>query len=361
MLLWLTNFLVDFYRPFYVFNYITLRCVLAAASALLLSLIFGKPMINWLRKMQVGQVVRNDGPQTHLKKSGTPTMGGVLVLASVIISSLLWANLNNIYIWVLIFTLVVFGGIGFLDDFLKLVLKHPRGLKSRWKYLLQSIFALIAGVILFFHFNRYMDLSIAIPYTKSVVIPLGSLGFILLSYFVVVGSSNAVNLTDGLDGLAIVPIGLVAAGLAIFAYATSNATFAYYLHLVYIPGTQEVAIFLSAVFGASLGFLWFNAHPADVFMGDVGALALGAALGVAAIILRQELILFIMGFIFVIETVSVILQVGSYKLRKKRIFKMAPIHHHFEQLGLSETKVTIRFWILTILFVLIGLASLKIN
>lgn len=361
MALWLTNWLMEFYRPFYVFNYITLRLILAAATALLISLIFGKFSIRLLQKMQVGQVVRDDGPQTHLKKTGTPTMGGILILFSVTVSSLLWANLNNIFIWVLLFSLLFFGLIGFLDDFLKLVLKHPRGLKSRWKYALQSLFAIIIAFVLFFYFNQYMNLSLVIPYTKNLSIPLGAVGFILLSYFVIVGSSNAVNLTDGLDGLAIVPIGLVALGLAVFAYATSNATFSYYLHLIYIPGTQEVAIFCAAIFGASLGFLWFNAHPAEVFMGDVGALALGAALGVAAIILRQELVLFIMGFIFVIETVSVILQVGSYKLRKKRIFKMAPIHHHFEQLGLSETKVTVRFWILTILFILIGLASLKIN
>ncbi|MCF6807739.1 phospho-N-acetylmuramoyl-pentapeptide-transferase [Thiotrichales bacterium 19S9-12] len=360
MLLWLTNFLTNFYHPFYIFNNVSLRCILAAATALIISLVLGKPMISWLKRLQVGQVIRQEGPQTHLTKQGTPTMGGVLIIASILIASLLWAKLSNFYIWVLIFTLVLFGMIGFLDDFLKLVLNHSKGLKSRWKYLLQSLLGLLVGIVLFFHFNQYMDLSLAIPYTQSLVIPLGAFSFIILSYFVTVGSSNAVNLTDGLDGLAIVPIGLVALGLAVFAYATGNATFAYYLHLEYIPHTEEIAIFLCAIFGASLGFLWFNTHPADVFMGDVGALALGAALGVAAIIVRQELVLFIMGFIFVVETVSVILQVGSYKLRKKRIFKMAPIHHHFEQLGLSETKVTVRFWIVTILCVLIGLASLKI-
>ena len=360
MLLIFFNWLGDFYRPFYIVNYISLRMVLAAVTALILSIYLGKPLIKWLQKMQIGQVVRDDGPQAHLSKAGTPTMGGVLVLFSIIISALLWSNLYSIYTWILLGVLIGFGIIGFLDDYLKLVRKHSGGLKSRYKYLFQSIVGIVFSVIIYFHFDQYMILALSIPYTKAYVITLGA-WFILLGYFVIVGSSNAVNLTDGLDGLAITPIIMVALGMGIFAYATSNATFADHLGLLFIPGTEEVVIFCAVIAGSGIGFLWYNTYPAEVFMGDVGALSLGAVLGCIALILRQELILFIMGFIFVVETFSVILQVGSYKLRKKRIFKMAPIHHHFELKGWPEPKVVVRFSIITALFVLIGLASLKIR
>jgi phospho-N-acetylmuramoyl-pentapeptide-transferase len=360
MLLWLANWLTEYNRIFFVFNYIALRSVLAALTALLIAIIIGKPMIRWLQKMQIGQMIRDDGPQSHLSKKGTPTMGGCLILFSIAISVLLWSDLTNKFTWVLLFVTLSFGLIGFLDDYLKLSKKNAKGLRAKWKYLMQSVFGLITVVAIFLVLNPYMDLSISIPFTKQLVIPLGGF-FVIFGYFVIVGSSNAVNLTDGLDGLAILPIVMVAAGLGAFAYVSSNANFASYLLMNYIAGTGDVVIFCAAICGAGIGFLWYNSYPAEVFMGDVGALALGAALGCIALILRQELVLFIMGFIFVIETVSVILQVGSYKLRKKRVFKMAPIHHHFELKGWAEPKVVVRFWILTAIFVLIGLASLKIR
>ena len=360
MLLWLANWLTEYNRIFFVFNYIALRSVLAALTALLIAIVIGKPMIRWLQKMQIGQVIRDDGPQSHLSKKGTPTMGGCLILFSIAISVLLWSNLTNRFTWILLFVTLSFGLIGFLDDYLKLSKKNAKGLRAKWKYLMQSAFGLITVVAIFLALNPYMDLSISVPFTKQLIIPLGGF-FIIFGYFVIVGSSNAVNLTDGLDGLAILPIVMVAAGLGAFAYVSSNANFASYLLMNYIAGTGEVVIFCAAICGAGVGFLWYNSYPAEVFMGDVGALSLGAALGCIALILRQELVLFIMGFIFVIETVSVILQVGSYKLRKKRIFKMAPIHHHFELKGWAEPKVVVRFWILTAMFVLIGLASLKIR
>lgn len=360
MLLWLANWLTEYNRIFFVFNYIALRSVLAALTALLIAIIIGKPMIRWLQKMQIGQMIRDDGPQSHLSKKGTPTMGGCLILFSIAISVLLWSDLTNKFTWILLFVTLSFGLIGFLDDYLKLSKKNAKGLRAKWKYLMQSVFGLITVVAIFLVLNPYMDLSISIPFTKQLVIPLGGF-FVIFGYFVIVGSSNAVNLTDGLDGLAILPIVMVAAGLGAFAYVSSNANFANYLLMNYIAGTGDVVIFCAAICGAGIGFLWYNSYPAEVFMGDVGALALGAALGCIALILRQELVLFIMGFIFVIETVSVILQVGSYKLRKKRVFKMAPIHHHFELKGWAEPKVVVRFWILTAIFVLIGLASLKIR
>ncbi len=360
MLLWLANWLTEYNRIFFVFNYIALRSVLAALTALLIAIIIGKPMIRWLQKMQIGQMIRDDGPQSHLSKKGTPTMGGCLILFSIAISVLLWSDLTNKFTWILLFVTLSFGLIGFLDDYLKLSKKNAKGLRAKWKYLMQSVFGLITVVAIFLVLNPYMDLSISIPFTKQLVIPLGGF-FVIFGYFVIVGSSNAVNLTDGLDGLAILPIVMVAAGLGAFAYVSSNANFASYLLMNYIAGTGDVVIFCAAICGAGIGFLWYNSYPAEVFMGDVGALALGAALGCIALILRQELVLFIMGFIFVIETVSVILQVGSYKLRKKRVFKMAPIHHHFELKGWAEPKVVVRFWILTAIFVLIGLASLKIR
>ena len=363
MLIWLAQYLARFDHAFYVFDrYVTVRALSAALTALLITLFSGKFVISWLNKMQVGQVIRDDGPKTHLKKGNTPTMGGCLILFAITISVLLWAKLDSQFVWLLLFVLLGFGAIGFCDDYLKLVLKNPRGLRAKYKYFLQSVLALIAVLWLYFALNRYMDFSLSIPFTKAFVLPLGA-WVILLGYFVIVGSSNAVNLTDGLDGLVIFPVVLVAAGLGLYAYITTNSTFADHLLLNDMPnvGIEALVVFCAAICGAGFGFLWFNAYPADVFMGDVGSLALGAVLGAIALIIRQELVFFIMGFLFVMETVSVILQVGSYKLRKKRIFKMAPLHHHFELKGWPETKVVIRFWILTIIFVLIGLMALKIR
>jgi len=363
MLLWIANFLASYIGFFHVFEYyVTLRALMAALTALLISLLMGKPMIAWLSHMQISQVVRKEGPRTHLSKSNTPTMGGCLTIFSITMAVILWAKLSSVFLWLLLFVLISFGAIGFLDDFLKLVLKHPKGLRAKYKYLLQSLFALIAVVWIFWELHEVIDFRLSIPFTKSYTLPLG-LGVILLGYFVIVGSSNAVNLTDGLDGLAIFAIVVVAAGLGIYAYIETNQVFSAHLLFDYIPnvGVQEVVVFCAAICGAGFGFLWFNAPPAEVFMGDVGSLSLGAALGTIALIIRQELVFFIMGFLFVMETVSVILQVGSYKLRRKRIFKMAPLHHHFELKGWPETKVMVRFWILTIIFVLIGLMALKIR
>ncbi|WP_192484175.1 MULTISPECIES: phospho-N-acetylmuramoyl-pentapeptide-transferase [Cysteiniphilum] len=363
MLLWLTGWLSQYFTFMHIFSsYVTVRSLMAALTALLISLFIGKPMINWLSKMQIGQVVRDDGPQTHLVKKNTPTMGGCLIIFSIVVSILLWAKLNSPFIWVLLFVLVSFGLIGFLDDFLKLVLKHPKGLRAKYKYLMQSVFAIVAMLWVYALLHNYMDFSLSIPFSKDWVIPLGA-WVILLGYFVITGSSNAVNLTDGLDGLAILPIVLVAMGLAVYAYVITNSAFAGHLLFDYMPnvGIDELVVFCAAIAGAGFGFLWFNAYPAEVFMGDVGSLALGATLGTIAVIIRQELVFFIMGFLFVMETVSVILQVGSYKLRKKRIFRMAPLHHHFELKGWPETKVVVRFWILTVIFVLIGLAALKVR
>ncbi|WP_119342790.1 phospho-N-acetylmuramoyl-pentapeptide-transferase [Facilibium subflavum] len=363
MLIWLTNWLTQYASFFHVFgDYVTMRALMAALSALVISLFMGKPIIRWLQKMQIGQVVRDDGPQSHLSKTNTPTMGGCLIIFSITLSVLLWAKLNSLFVWLLLFVLIGYGMIGFLDDFLKLVLKHPKGLRAKHKYLLQSVLAIVAVIWIFLTLNPYMNFSLSIPFSKNLMIPLGG-WFFVLGYFVIVGSSNAVNLTDGLDGLAILPIVLVAAGLGVYAYVTTNSVFATHLLFNYMPnvGIEELVVFCSAICGAGFGFLWFNAYPAEVFMGDVGSLALGAVLGTIALVIRQELVFFIMGFLFVMETVSVILQVGSYKLTKKRIFKMAPLHHHFELKGWPETKVVVRFWILTIIFVLIGLAALKVR
>ena len=360
MLLLLTHYLTSFNRFFFVFDYIAFRSILSALTALLIAIIVGKPLINKLRHLQIGQVVRDDGPKSHYSKSGTPTMGGVLVLFSISVAVLLWSDLRNIFTWILLFITFSFGLIGFLDDYLKLVKKNSVGLKGKWKYFLQSLFGLLAIIAIYLYLNPYMDLSLSIPFTKQFSIYLGP-WFIILGYFVVVGSSNAVNLTDGLDGLAILPVVFVSAGLAIFAYVSSNVNLSEYLLLQYIPGTGEIVVFCSAICGAGVGFLWYNSYPAEIFMGDVGALALGALLGAISLIIRQELVLFIMGFIFVIETISVVLQVTSFKLRRKRIFKMAPIHHHFELKGWPEPKVVVRFWIMTAIFLLIGLSSLKIR
>ena len=335
-----------------------------ALTSLLITLFAGYPMIRWLQKMQIGQVVREEGPQSHFSKRNTPTMGGVLILFSIVISSLLWGKLNSIYLWILISVTIFFGGIGFFDDYLKLVLKHPQGLKSRYKFALQSLFSIILAITLYFLLSKHSNMYLDIPYTKGYSISMGIISFVVLTFFIINGSSNAVNLTDGLDGLAIMPIVLVAIGLGIYGYIETNATLAHHLSFKYMgnTGLEEVVIYCSAICGSGLAFLWFNSYPAEVFMGDVGSLALGAILGVIAVMIRQELIFFIMGLLFVVEALSVILQVGSYKLRNgKRIFKMAPIHHHFELKGWPETKVVIRFWIITIILVLIGLIAIKIR
>jgi phospho-N-acetylmuramoyl-pentapeptide-transferase len=317
-------------------------------------------MIRWLAEYQVGQRVRSDGPQTHLTKAGTPTMGGALILAAIVAATLLWADLSNRFVWVVLLVTVAFGLIGFWDDYLKLVVGDTRGLIARYKYFWQSVAGLGAAVALYITAQAPADTTLYVPFFKHVVIPLGVL-FIPLTYFVIVGSSNAVNLTDGLDGLAIMPSVLVAGALGVFAYASGNVVFSNYLGIPYIAGAGEVLVICAAIFGAGLGFLWFNTYPAQVFMGDIGALALGAALGVIAVVVRQELVLFIMGGVFVMETVSVILQVASFKLRGKRIFRMAPIHHHFELKGWAEPKVIVRFWIITVILVLIGLSTLKLR
>lgn len=360
MLFALAEWLKQYYSGFNVFSYITLRVILGVLTALMISLLVGPKMIAWLQRYQIGQTVRKDGPQTHLAKSGTPTMGGTLILVAITVSSLLWANLNNRYIWVVLAVTLSFGVIGFFDDYIKLVRKDPRGLIARWKYLWQSVVGLGAAIYLFTSAQVPAEVTLYMPFIKAVALPLGVF-YIALTYFVIVGASNAVNLTDGLDGLAIVPTVMVAGALAIFAYVTGNAKFAYYLQIPHVPGVGEVAVICGSMVGAGLGFLWFNTYPAMVFMGDVGALALGAALGVIAVLVRQELVFFVMGGVFVMETVSVMVQVASFKLTGRRVFRMAPIHHHFELKGWPEPRVIVRFWIITIVLVLLGLATLKVR
>ncbi len=361
MLIYLTEYLSQFESGFSVFNYITMRTIMSVLTALTLSFMIGPAVIRKLIDMKVGQAVRLDGPQTHLVKTGTPTMGGVMILLSVSVSVFLWGDLTNHYLLIATLTMLGFGVVGFVDDYRKVVYKDPNGMRSRTKFFWQSIVGLIAAYSLYVLATVPTETQLLIPYMKDTFIHLGA-WTVVLAYFVIVGSSNAVNLTDGLDGLAIMPTVMVAAALGIIAYMTGHVYFANYLHLPHIPGVGELAIFCAALAGAGLGFLWFNAHPAQVFMGDVGSLAIGAALGIVAVAVKQEIVFAIMGGIFVIETLSVILQVGSYKLRKgKRIFLMAPIHHHFEQKGWHESQVIIRFWIITIILVLIGLASLKIR
>ena len=360
MLRHVAAWLSDYYSGFHVFQYLTLRAILAALTALAISLLVGPRMIRWLAEYQVGQRVRSDGPQTHLSKAGTPTMGGALILAAIVAATLLWADLANRFVWVVLLVTIAFGLIGFWDDYLKLVVGNSRGLIARYKYFWQSFAGLGAALVLYVTAQSPADTTLYVPFFKHFVVPLGVL-FIPLTYFVIVGSSNAVNLTDGLDGLAIMPSVLVAGALGVFAYASGNVVFSNYLGIPYIAGAGEVLVICTAIFGAGLGFLWFNTYPAQVFMGDIGALALGAALGVIAVVVRQEIVLFIMGGVFVMETVSVILQVGSFKLRGKRIFKMAPIHHHFELKGWAEPKVNVRFWIITVILVLLGLATLKLR
>ncbi|TCT23056.1 phospho-N-acetylmuramoyl-pentapeptide-transferase [Thiobaca trueperi] len=360
MLLYLTEWLAEFNSGFNVFRYLTLRAILGVLTALAIALLVGRPMIRRLRAYKIGQTVRDDGPQSHLSKSGTPTMGGALILVAVGISTLLWADLDNHYVWIVLLTTLAFGLIGLVDDYKKLVKRDPRGLIARWKYFWQTLAGFAAAVALYATAASPAETALLIPYLKNVSIQLGP-WFILLTYFVIVGASNAVNLTDGLDGLAIMPTVLVAGALAIFVYASGHIQIANYLLIPHIPEVGELVIFCGALVGAGLGFLWFNAYPAQVFMGDVGALALGAALGVVAVAVRQELVLFIMGGVFVMETISVMLQVLSFKLTGKRIFRMAPLHHHFELQGWPEPRVIVRFWIITVVLVLIGLASLKIR
>lgn len=360
MLLWLADFLSQYYHGFAVFKYLTLRAILGVLTALGMGLWLGPYMIRRLSYHQIGQAVRDDGPKSHLSKAGTPTMGGALILVCIAASTLLWANLSNRYIWVVLLVTVVFGVVGWVDDYRKVVEKNSRGLPARWKFFWQSVGGLGAAVFLYATAKAPVETSLIVPFFKNVVIDLGPF-FVVLAYLTIVGCSNAVNLTDGLDGLAIMPTVLVASALAVFAYASGHANFAQYLLIPFVPGSGELVVFCAAIGGAGLAFLWFNTYPAQVFMGDVGALALGAALGVLAVIVRQEIVLVIMGGVFVMETVSVILQVASFKLTGRRIFRMAPLHHHFELKGWPEPRVIVRFWIITLILVLIGLASLKIR
>ena len=360
MLLWLGEYLTQYYSGFNVFSYLTFRAIISTLTALTISLYFGPKLIRALQRMQIGQTVRDDGPESHLSKSGTPTMGGILILGAIVASVLLWGDLTNRYVLVVLFVVVSFGLIGFVDDYRKVIRKDSNGLIARWKYFWQTVFGLATAFFLYATAQDPSETALLIPFVKDVMPQLGVL-YILLTYFVIVGTSNSVNLTDGLDGLAIVPTIMVAGAFALFAYVTGNVNFSEYLHLPHIPMVSELAVVCTAIVGAGLGFLWFNTYPAQVFMGDVGSLALGAALGVIAVLVRQEIVLFIMGGVFVMETVSVILQVGSYKLRGQRIFRMAPIHHHYELKGWPEPRVIVRFWIMSFMLVLIGLATLKLR
>jgi phospho-N-acetylmuramoyl-pentapeptide-transferase len=360
MLLYLTEYLQQFHSGFNVFQYLTFRAILGTVTALVLSLIIGPAMIRRLTHYKIGQQVRNDGPQTHLPKAGTPTMGGSMILIAIAISTLLWSDLSNKQMWVALVTTLLFGVIGGVDDYKKLFYGNSKGLSARVKYFWQTVFGLGASVLIYYYAETPVETSLILPFLKDVAIELGMF-FVVFTYFVIVGSSNAVNLTDGLDGLAIMPTVMVAGALGVFAYVTGNLNFSGYLGIPYVAGAGELIIFCGSLVGAGLGFLWFNTYPAQVFMGDVGALALGAALGVVAVLVRQEIVLMIMGGVFVMETVSVILQVASFKLTGRRIFRMAPLHHHFELKGWPEPRVIVRFWIITVVLVLIGLASLKVR
>ncbi|WP_124949475.1 phospho-N-acetylmuramoyl-pentapeptide-transferase [Sulfuriferula thiophila] len=361
MLLWLFQHLSSDLRAFNMFSYITLRTVLATLTSLTISFMVGPYVIRKLTAMKIGQSVRDDGPQSHLVKAGTPTMGGALILVSIAVSTLLWGDLSNRYVWVALLTTLGFGAVGWVDDYRKVVYRNPKGLSAKAKYFWQSVFGLGAALFIAYSTELPAQTELIVPFFKHIAIPLGTVGFVVLTYFVIVGSSNAVNLTDGLDGLAIMPTVMVASALAIFAYVAGHAEFSRYLGVPHIPGAGELAVFCASIAGAGLAFLWFNAYPAEVFMGDVGALALGAALGVVAVIARQEIVLFIMGGVFVVETLSVVIQVASFKMTGKRVFRMAPLHHHYELKGWKETQVVVRFWIITMMLVLIGLSTLKIR
>ena len=360
MLLLLVEYLTEYVSGFNVFKYITMRAIMGALTALVISLFMGPVMIRRLSVRQIGQTVRTDGPESHLPKAGTPTMGGALIIVAILASTLLWADLTSEYVWIVVAVTLAFGLIGFVDDYKKLILRDPAGLSARVKIFWQSLTAIAVSVVLYWLADQPYETALLIPFLKGVAIPLG-LFYIVLSYLVIVGTSNAVNLTDGLDGLAIMPTVLVGGALGIFGYATGNVIFSEYLGIPYISGVGEMLVFCAAITGAGLGFLWFNTYPAQVFMGDIGALALGAALGTVAVIVRQELVLAIMGGLFVVETLSVIIQVASFKLTGRRIFRMAPLHHHYELKGWAEPKVIVRFWIITVILVLIGLSSLKIR
>ena len=360
MLYLLADYLTRFVSTFNLFTYITMRAILGALTALVISLMLGPGVIRWLQAKKIGQTVRDDGPGTHLSKAGTPTMGGVLILVAIAAGTVLWGDLRSPYIWTVLGVTVAYGLIGFVDDYRKLTRRNPKGLSARAKFLWQMAVALVAAFYLYSIADTPQETELLVPYVKEIVIPLGVLyiGFVTL---VIVGTSNAVNLTDGLDGLATMPAVLVGGALGLFAYAAGNVIFARYLGIPYVEGAGELLVFCAALAGAGLGFLWFNAYPAQVFMGDVGALALGGALGTVAVVVRQELVLVVMGGVFVMETLSVVIQVASFKLRGKRVFRMAPIHHHFELMGWPEPKVIVRFWIITVILVLVGLSSLKIR
>ena len=384
MLLWLANLFANEFRGLTAINYITLRSVLACATAMTFALAMGPRMIRWLLTMKIGQSVRSDGPQSHLAKQGTPTMGGAMVLTSIAISTLLWADLSNRFVWIVLFVMVGFGAIGWVDDYRKVVHKNPKGMSAKEKLFWQALIGIVASTYLAFAVSapstsKIFDLILSwvqsgftnelpskadliVPFFKNIAYPLGVFGFITLTWFVIVGTSNAVNLTDGLDGLAIMPVVMVGSALAVFAYVVGRVDYSRYLLFPYIPGAAELMVFCGAMAGAGLGFLWFNAYPARVFMGDVGALSLGASLGTIAVIVRQEIVLVVMGGVFVAETVSVMLQVGYFKYSKgKRVFRMAPLHHHYELSGWHENHVVIRFWIITMFLVLAGLSTLKLR
>lgn len=360
MLYSLAQYLEQFHSGFNVFQYLTVRSILGVLTALIIALIVGPKMIRYLSSYNIGQSVREDGPESHFSKAGTPTMGGALILVAIVVSTLLWSDLSSRFVWVVLFVTIGFGAIGWVDDYRKIVYGNSKGLSARVKYFWQSVFGLSTALVLFYTARFPIETQLIVPFIKDIIIDLGWF-YIILTYFVIVGSSNAVNLTDGLDGLAILPTVLVGGALGVFAYLTGNINFSAYLGIPYVPGVGEMVVFCAAIVGSGLGFLWFNTYPAQVFMGDVGALALGAALGAIAVIVRQELVLFIMGGIFVVETVSVIVQVASFKLTGRRIFRMAPLHHHYELKGWPEPRIIVRFWIVTVVLVLIGLASLKIR
>jgi len=361
MLLELAQWLAKDVRAFNVFNYITLRAVLSCLTALVITFVIGPVLIRKLTAYKVGQSVRDDGPQTHLTKAGTPTMGGALILAAIILTVVLWADLQNRLVWVVLSVMLGFGAIGWVDDYRKVVGRNPKGLSARAKFFWQSVIGAAAACYLAFYTSLPAQTEFILPFVKQVAYPLGAVGFIVMTYFVIVGTSNAVNLTDGLDGLAILPTVMIGSALGIFAYVAGHSVFAKYLGFPYIPGAGELTVVCGAIAGAGLAFLWFNAYPAEVFMGDVGALALGAALGTVAVIVRQEIVLFIMGGVFVVETLSVMLQVASFKLTGKRIFRMAPLHHHYELKGWKENQVVVRFWIITMMLCLVGLSTLKLR
>jgi phospho-N-acetylmuramoyl-pentapeptide-transferase len=361
MFFYLAQYLETFWSGFHAFTYVTLRSILAMLTALFIGLVFGPSFIRKLIALKVGQAVRDDGPQTHLLKTGTPTMGGMLILLSISIAVVLWADLKNSYVWLLLFVLLSTGLVGLIDDWRKVVARNPKGLSARAKMLWQSLIAVVCALFLIYSAQLPASTTLIVPFFKNIAYPFGTIGFCILAYLAIVGTSNAVNLTDGLDGLVAMPVVLVAMGMAIFAYITGHIVFAKYIGFPFISGAHEVVVFCSAMAGACLAFLWFNAHPAQMFMGDVGALSLGAVLGTIAVIIRQEIVLVIMGGLFVAEALSVMLQVASFKLTGKRMFRMAPLHHHFELKGWKETQVVVRFWIITMLLVLLGLSTIKLR